>query len=275
INTVGVMGKGVALQFKNRFPENYKLYVQACKRGEVQIGKMFVTHLNRMENPIWIINFPTKKNWLHSSSYEFIEQGLTSLVQTLEEKKIRSVAIPPLGAGQGGLDWAKVKEMILARLQNVDCEIIVYEAGGASAVPNPGSTIPLTKARALILSLIEKYEVLGYETSILEIQKLAYFLQRAGQTDLNLRYKKYHYGPYAHNLQHLLEHLEKGFLRTNKSIMDSKPSDLVELNKEKVKEVHMYISTQCTSEEKRRLQLVEDVIEGYETPFGLELLASV
>jgi O-acetyl-ADP-ribose deacetylase (regulator of RNase III) len=127
VNTVGVMGKGLALQFKERFPANYKFYVAACKNEEVKIGKMFITPTNSFMNPKWIINFPTKKHWMNNSRYEFIEAGLDDLVTQIEKLNIQSIAIPPLGAGQGGLNWDKVKELIQLKLGHLNIEITVFE----------------------------------------------------------------------------------------------------------------------------------------------------
>jgi O-acetyl-ADP-ribose deacetylase (regulator of RNase III) len=276
VNTVGVMGKGIALQFKERYTDNYVQYVAACKRGEVNIGKMFITATNSMVNPKWIINFPTKQHWMHKSSYEFINAGLDDLVIQLKERNIKSLAIPPLGAGQGGLDWQKVKAILIKKLSGLDIEIIIYEpvAQWQTANQNP-EVSRLTKPRALVLSLINRYRQLGYEISLLEIQKLAYFLQRMGQTDLKLNYKQFHYGPYAHNLQHLLHQLENGYLITNKSILDSKPLDVVFLNIEQIDNIQAFIEKECNQTEKLRLKQVEQLINGYESPFGLELLSTV
>ncbi len=274
VNTVGVMGKGVALQFRERFPENYRLYKAACKRGEVTIGKMFVTNTNSLVNPKWIINFPTKKHWMHRSSYSYIEKGLDDLIRVIRELNIKSIAIPPLGAGQGGLKWEKVKEIIKEKLQSLDIDIEVYEPGHwpeRDRDENAG----LTKPRALILFLMDKYRILGFDTTVLEIQKLAYFLQRLGQNDLKLNFRKYYYGPYAHNLQHLLRHLENSFLITEKPIMDSKPYDTIYLNRERLNEVKQFIEKHCTQEEVARIETVEQIIHGFESPFGLELLATV
>lgn len=276
VNTVGVMGKGVALQFKEKFPENYKLYHIACKKGEVAVGKMFVTPTNSIMNPKWIINFPTKKNWLHRSSYQFIEQGLDDLVKVIQQLNIQSIALPPLGAGQGGLDWEKVKQIIQAKLADVNSEIHIYEPGDNSVITNPlDDKVNLTKPRALVLALIEKYKMLGFDISLLEIQKLAYFLQRVGQTELKLNFKKYHYGPYAHNLQHLLHKLENNYILVTKPILDSKPFDTVYFNVQKTNELKNYIETNCSEIEKKQIQIVERIMRGFESPFGLELLATV
>lgn len=275
VNTVGVMGKGIALQFRERFPLNYKLYTAACKKGEVQIGKMFVTPTNSMINPKWIINFPTKKHWMHKSTYAYIESGLDDLLKQIQQLHIQSIVIPPLGAGQGGLHWEKVKEIIELKLSSCKIDIIVCEPANYVKSKATQEKTHLTKPRALILALMNQYRKLGYDISILEIQKLAYFLQRMGQSDLNLQYKKYSYGPYAHNMQHLLHELEKGYIISEKTILDSKPLDLISLNSDTLNEVAQFIETKCTATEKERLNNIERIMTGFETPFGLELLASM
>lgn len=276
VNTVGVMGKGIALQFREHFPENYLLYKKACEKGEVDIGKMFITATHSMLNPKWIINFPTKKDWKHRSSYSYISEGLQDLGRVVQSLDIRSIAIPPLGAGQGGLDWGKVKEMILAAFSETPIKIYVYEPGfWAKPVPVKENGSRLTKPRALILAVINQYRKLGYDISLLEIQKLAYFLQRSGQFDLKLNFRKYYYGPYAHNLQHLLHALENDYLITEKPVLDSKPLDIIYIRPGKVDEIEQYIESHCSPEEKQRLETIGKIIHGFESPFGLELLASV
>lgn len=127
VNTIGVMGKGVALQFIERFPTNFKLYAAACKKEEVEIGKMFITATNSLLNPKWIINFPTKKHWIDKSSYSFIELGLDDLVGQIENLDIKSIAIPALGAGLGGLDWDTVKTIIENTLHDLNIDITIFE----------------------------------------------------------------------------------------------------------------------------------------------------
>ena len=110
VNTVGVMGKGIALMFKEAFPENYKIYEAACKHGEVRIGQMLVTERRELLGPKWIINFPTKKHWRNPSRIEWIEAGLNDLRNVILVNRIRSIALPPLGSGNGGLNWANVRK---------------------------------------------------------------------------------------------------------------------------------------------------------------------
>lgn len=275
VNTMGVMGKGVALQFKERYPMNYNLYKSACKRGEVKIGEMFITATNSMMDPKWIINFPTKQHWMHSSSYTYIEKGLNDLVKQIESLGIQSIAIPPLGTGQGGLQWDRVKLIIEEKLSHLKIDIKVFEPIEGVKSTSKELMTKLTKPRAMILSVISQYMKLGYDISFLEIQKLAYFLQRMGQEDLKLNYVKYQYGPYAHNLQHLLNELEKGYIVSEKSVMDSKPLDLVFLNLQNMAAITQFVENECSEEEKNRLKRLFSLMAGYESPFGLELLATV
>jgi O-acetyl-ADP-ribose deacetylase (regulator of RNase III)/uncharacterized protein YwgA len=275
INTVGVMGKGIALQFKEHFPLNYELYAIACKKGEVQTGKMFVTATNSMMNPKWIINFPTKKHWMHKSSYGYIEAGLEDLLVQIRNLNIRSIAIPPLGAGQGGLNWEKVKRLIEDKIKSAEVEVTIYEPIADWRTTQNQNKTHLTKARALILSLINQYRILGFDISLLEIQKLAYFLQRMGQIDLKLNYKEYLYGPYANNLQHLLHELEKGYIQSKKPIHDSKPLDIIYFNTESTPDIARFVERVCSVDEKKRLSNIVKLMSGFESPFGLELLATV
>jgi O-acetyl-ADP-ribose deacetylase (regulator of RNase III) len=128
VNTVGVMGKGIALMFKERFPKNYQEYLVASKSGAVQIGKMFVSATDELFGPKWVINFPTKKHWRNPSKIEWVREGLEALKEVIREKRITSIAIPPLGCGNGGLNWSNVRPLIQEYLNDLtDVEIIIYE----------------------------------------------------------------------------------------------------------------------------------------------------
>ena len=132
VNCVGIMGRGIALQFKNKYPENFRAYQQACKQEIVKPGKMFVFETEQLVLPKWIINFPTKRHWRGKSRIEDIESGLIDLVNVIQEKNIHSIAIPPLGAGLGGLDWEQVRSYIENALSHVkNVKIFVYEPNGA------------------------------------------------------------------------------------------------------------------------------------------------
>jgi len=115
VNTVGVMGKGIALQFKQAFPDNYSAYEAACKRGQLEVGKMFVFCRDTFDDRRIIINFPTKKHWRGKSKIKDIQSGLRALIEVVKSKGIRSIAVPPLGCGNGGLDWNEVRPLIEKR----------------------------------------------------------------------------------------------------------------------------------------------------------------
>jgi len=123
-----VMGKGIALMFKERFPENFAAYAAACKQGEVTVGKLFVTRGVELGGPGWIVNFPTKKHWRNPTRIEWVSEGLAELRRFVLENRIASIAIPPLGCGNGGLDWAEVKPLIIAALADLpETRVLVFE----------------------------------------------------------------------------------------------------------------------------------------------------
>ncbi|WP_334147709.1 type II toxin-antitoxin system antitoxin DNA ADP-ribosyl glycohydrolase DarG [Hyphomicrobium sp.] len=223
VNTVGVMGKGIALMFKEAFPENFKAYQAACKKKEVRVGRMFVTENPSWLGPKWIINFPTKEHWRGSSKMEWVESGLEDLKRVILEKNIRSIAIPPLGSGNGGLNWADVRPKIEAALSTLtDVSVIVYEpVEQYQNVSKRSGVEKLTPARALVAELVRRYWILGIECSLLEVQKLAYFLERSIQAlhlpnPLDLRFQADRYGPYASRLAHLLDGLDGSYLHCGK-----------------------------------------------------------
>ena len=216
VNCVGHMGKGIALQFKQAYPDNFHAYQKAVKAGLVRPGAMFVFETGRYLNPRFIINFPTKRHWRGKSRLEDISSGLLALVEEIESRGIRSIAVPPLGCGNGGLDWKVVGPMIrdaLAQLSNV--EVILYPPSGAPAaqdMPVHTAAPNMTAARALFVKAIEQYQQSDYRLTLLEIHKLAYFLQEAGEP-LKLRYTAGPYGPYADNLNKVLQRIEGHFTR--------------------------------------------------------------
>src|SRR5258708_28155490 len=132
VNCVGIMGRGIALQFKNVYPENFKAYEAACRRGEVQPGRMFVFETRQLTNPKYIINFPTKRHWRGKSRMEDIDAGLRALVSEIEKRRIRSIAVPPLGCGLGGLNWSEVRPKIVNALEKLpDVRVVLFEPSGA------------------------------------------------------------------------------------------------------------------------------------------------
>ncbi len=172
VNTVGVMGKGIALMFKEAFPENFRAYEDACKREQVRVGQMFVTESSRLDGPRWIINFPSKKHWRQPSKLEWITEGLKDLRRVIVEKGIRSVALPPLGCGNGGLEWAVVRpeiEQALATLPDVDIQVF-EPTEKYQNVAKPTGVQKLTAARAMVAEMVFRYSVLGSDCTYLEVQ---------------------------------------------------------------------------------------------------------
>jgi len=273
VNTVGVMGKGVALQFKLAFPANFRAYEAACKRGEVNLGRMFVFRTQTLQYPHYILNFPTKRHWRGKSKFEYVETGLRDLIEVVEREKIKSIAIPPLGCGSGGLDWAKVKAIIIrtfSKAPNVKASI--YAPAGAPAAEamriateRPG----MTAGRAAILGLMRRYALPGYRLTLLEIQKLAYFMQVAGEP-MRLAFEKQKYGPYTETLHHVLQRMEGHFIsgygdRSRKASIALKPDAIVE--------AEQFLKSEKGTLE--RFERVSRLIDGFETPYGMELLSSV
>ncbi|MBM7578532.1 type II toxin-antitoxin system antitoxin DNA ADP-ribosyl glycohydrolase DarG [Jeotgalibacillus terrae] len=272
VNTVGVMGKGIALQFKQAFPQVYKEYEKDCRKGLVQTGHMHVVKLDGLTNPKYVINFPTKQHWKSPSKIEYIQSGLIDLIRVIQELNIRSIALPPLGCGNGGLDWKKVLPEIEAAFNNTNVEVHLYAPEGA---PEPDQlTIrtkkpKMTKGRALLISLMDSYAAPGYRLSNLEVQKLAYFLQEAGE-QMKLDFKKYKYGPYAENLNHVLQRIEGHYIRGYGDRTREAEIYLIDDATEKAKE---FLQSDNVATE--RLKEVKSLIKGFENPYGMELLSTV
>jgi O-acetyl-ADP-ribose deacetylase (regulator of RNase III) len=273
VNCVGVMGKGIALQFKQAFPENFKQYKKACDAGEVRPGAMFTVPTGSLLNPRYIINFPTKRHWKGQSRLEDIKSGLEALIVELKDLRIGSVAIPPLGCGNGGLDWAVVKPMILEALSEVpEVKAVIFEPGHAlqadtmrveTKKPN------MTRVRALVIQLFERYGLPGYRLTRLETQKLAYLLQESGEP-MQLNYVRHQYGPYADNLNHLLQRLDGHFIR---GFGDRDTNSQIYVLSEGSQAAHDFMEQHPDAQE--RLEQVSRLIEGFETPYGMEMLTTL
>ena len=277
VNCVGVMGRGIALQFKKAFPENFTAYADACKRGEVQPGRMFVFDTGALTNPRYVINFPTKRHWRGKSRIEDIETGLKALAEEIRAREIRSIAVPPLGSGLGGLQWGEVKELICRSLGSVEgVRIIVLEPKGAPSAKQMARSrdVPqMTPGRAALVELIHRYVegLLDPFVTLLEVHKLMYFMQEAGEP-LQLRYRKAPYGPYAENLRHVLNAVE-GHLVSGYADGGDAPEKPIQLVPGAIEDARIFLREH--GETKDRFERVNELVEGFETPFGLELLATV
>lgn len=282
VNTVGVMGKGIALMFKEKYPENFRAYETACQAGEVQVGRMFVTPGVELGGPRWIINFPTKKHWRQPTKLEWVSAGLAALKEVIRQKQIRSIALPPLGCGNGGLDWSVVRPLIEATLGDLrDVEVIVYEPTAKyQNVAKKQGVEKLTPARALIAEAVRRYWVLGIECTLLETQKLAWFLERSikrmGLADpLDLRFTADRYGPYAQRLTHLLSGLDGSYLHCDKRLADAGPFDTIWFEESQRERLELYLKGQEARGYLPALEATDALIDGFQSPLGMEALATV
>jgi len=277
VNCVGVMGRGIALQFRKAFPENFKTYKSACDKEKFRPGMMLVYDLNRFENPRYVVNFPTKRHWKGKSKIEDIESGLEALVKEVAKLNIRSIAIPPLGCGLGGLSWNQVKPIIQRAFDALpDVHVFLYEPAGAPAAEDmvkEKKAPSMTKGRAALLGLMRRYlgALMDPFVSLLEMHKLMYFMQEAGE-DLRLNYTKAVYGPYAKNLRHVLNAIE-GYFISGFADAEDRPDTQIELMPDTAKRADLYLTNHCITRE--RFDRVVDLINGFETSFGMELLSTV
>ena len=277
VNCVGVMGRGIALQFKNAFPANYKAYEVACKSKAVVPGSMFVYATGTLTAPRFIVNFPTKRHWRGKSSLKDIEDGLDDLARVIKDRGITSIAIPPLGCGLGGLDWPVVRAAIEQRLSGLaNVRIILFEPNGAPKGANMAhapKAPDMTPGRAALVSLMDRYlrGLLDPFVSLLEVHKLMYFMQVSGE-ELKLRYKKAPFGPYAENLSHVLKAIE-GFYVTGYADGGDTPDKPLHLVPGAEKDAAAMLIQH--PETQAHMERVFHLVEGFESSFGLELLASV
>ncbi|MGV6850754.1 MAG: type II toxin-antitoxin system antitoxin DNA ADP-ribosyl glycohydrolase DarG [bacterium] len=274
VNCVGVMGKGIALQFKKKWPDNFKAYASACKAGDVVTGKMHIHELGALATPQFIINFPTKNHWRGKSQIEFVQTGLVDLVKQVKALHIKSIAIPPLGCGNGGLAWGQVRPMIVnafADLPNVEVRLFEDRLAPKDSAMEVNTSKPnMTAGRAAILKLLDVYGELNYGLSRVEVQKLAYFLQEAGE-NLNLNFVKHQYGPYSDKLRHVLNRMDGHYIR---GVGDGVSHSEIVADSIALQEAEKFIQ-QSDSPLNERVTRVADLIQGYQTPYGMELLATV
>jgi O-acetyl-ADP-ribose deacetylase (regulator of RNase III) len=276
VNTVGVMGKGIALQFKQKWPENFKAYAKACKAGEVQPGKMFIYDAGGLLRPRYIINFPTKKHWREASKIEDIESGLKDLIAQVKALGIRSIAVPPLGCGNGGLDWKDVRPLIeraFEALPNVDVRLFSPAGAPAPQEQQIRTAKPrLTPVRAAMIKLLDAYQrALDYTLTRIEVQKLVYFLEEAGEP-LNMNFEVAQFGPYSRTLEHALKALDGHYLV---GVGDRTGPGEIQLLSGALDEADAFLAEGQQSETATRVSRVGELISGFESPYGMELLATV
>ncbi len=272
VNCAGVMGKGIALQFKQAFPENFKAYEKACKASHVKLGEVLVYETGALVGPKYILNFPTKGHWKTPSRIEDIQSGLKDLVAKVRQLNIQSIAIPPLGCGLGGLCWEDVQPLILDAFRDVAVDVHLYAPEGEpKPLERPIRTARpgMTRARALFIALLDRYGREGYQRTLLEVQKIAYFLQEAGEP-LRLDFKPNYYGPYAEAVNQVLLHMEghqiEGYMG------DRSPGCEISLRKGASEEAEAFLADKPDAQ--AILNRVTDLIERFESPYGMELLAT-
>lgn len=278
VNTRGVMGKGIALQVKQRWPEVDRAYRAASKRGDVVLGQMHVVERGGLgEGPRFVINFPTKDHWRSPSKLSDIEEGLTELRTLVAKLAITSIAVPPLGCGNGGLNWDDVRPLIEAALGDLDgVDVAVYPPDGAPAADTMvvGTHAPrMSPTLAGIVRLLEGYsaDVLGITD--IEVQKLAYFLG-AHRPNLQLEFVKGPYGPYCEDLHFVLQRAEGHYLK-GYGDRSRRPWELGSLE---VLPGALEVADKVVRAEPAfdsDLRAVAELVDGFEGAWGLELLSTV
>lgn len=280
VNTVGVMGKGIALQFKETFPQNYKAYIAACRNDSLQPGKLLMTKDHNLEGEMIIINFPTKTEWFKKSQYGYIEDGLKALAKLIVDQKIKSIAIPPLGCGNGGLKWEKVKPMMEKYLGGLsDVDILIYEPNEQVKqilkAQDAKKEVKLTPAKAMLLYSMYYYDSLGENTSLFIANKLAYFLQRLGDPSLkSLKFTAHHYGPYSVQVEHVIHGLNGKFIKGLEQ-MQVKAFEPLELQYNRLQEVSDYVKKELSVEQRNIIKQLTKLIDGYQSALSIEILATV
>ena len=274
VNTDGIMGKGIALQFKKAYPSNFKLYQQACKDKTIDIGKLFITKdSNITSGTKYIVNFPTKQSWRKPSEYSFIEDGLDNLIDVLLVNHIKSVAIPPLGAGNGGLEWEVVKKIIESKLSNLNVNIFVYEPNTDIIEHLKTERIKLTDARALLLFVLYDLVRNGEYVSEFSSEKICYFLQRFGAGKyFKLNFTPNFYGPYSGKVKYILNILNGSYLM-GYSDMNKKPFEPLTLVADGYDDVKKHVEN-----DEKLLEIARNTTEflsGFYSDFALELLSSL
>lgn len=277
VNTVGVMGKGLALQFKRAFPANFDAYAVACKEGRVEPGRVLAVP---GEGGHWILNFPTKRHWRENSRLEDIREGLDDLARLAQELKLNSMAVPPLGCGNGGLPWNVVRGLIHEKLAGLTAQVRLYTPGtpAPADMPNRTAAPEMTRKTARLLVALSRYiqttldigVAVQSKTSLLEFHKIVYLLQGAG-LDLGFRFEASHYGPFSAQLNRLVSGLEGHYVTGYGDGTGGARADLGLLPAAKSAET---LTLEDTAFDRAWEEIARACV-GYEYPEGMELLASV
>lgn len=277
VNTEGIMGKGIALQFRETFPENYRVYRDTCRRNELHIGELLIVEdSNLMTGHKLIVNFPTKTHWKLPSEYSYIAQGLTTLRKEITNRGIRSIAIPPLGSHNGGLDWSRVKQMIETALADLDCDIMLYEPSDVIIERMKSERVKMTPARAMLLHLFVDLNINGEFASVFASEKLIYFMQRFGaKSYFKIDFKPYYYGPYSGGkVAHVLYHMNGSYIKGMGS-MENRPFDYLWLTDDAEQEANAFINGYKDNSLRAICDNTKRFLRGYYSNYSLELLATV
>ena len=277
VNTVGVMGKGIALQFKEAFPGNYRAYRNACQNKAFHIGDVLIVEdSNLSTGKKMIVNFPTKTHWKMPSDYSYIKQGLESLRREIETRHIQSIAIPPLGSHNGGLDWLVVKRMIEEALTDLDCDIYLYEPSDVIIEKMKSERVKLTPARAMLLIMFGDMNVNGEFASVFAAEKLIYFMQRFGAKDLfKIEFKPYYYGPYSGGkVAHVRYHMNGSYIK-GMGGMENRPFDYIWLIDGANQEAQQFVDENKDDRLRYICEKTKRFLRGYYSNYSLELLSSV
>lgn len=277
VNTVGVMGKGIALQFREAFHENYRVYRNACRNKELHVGELLIVEdTNLIFGRKIIVNFPTKTHWKLPSEYSYIADGLAALRGEIVKRNIRSIAIPPLGTHNGGLDWLHVKQMIETAMADLDCNIMIYEPSDIIMERMRSERVKMTPARAMLLQMFIDLYVNGEFASVFAAEKLIYFMQRFGAKNyFNIDFKPYYYGPYSGGkVAHFLYNMNGSYIK-GMGGMENRPFDYIWLIDDVSKEVNAFINEYKDDSLRVICDKTKNFLHGYYSNYSLELLASV
>jgi O-acetyl-ADP-ribose deacetylase (regulator of RNase III) len=276
VNTVGIMGKGLALQFKKEFPQNFKVYQDACKSKNFGIGSLIVTEEESLlYGKKIIIDLPTKTDWRKPSEYSYIETGLKKLALLIKDKRLNSIAIPSLGTGHGGLEWSRVKNLIEVNLKDVNVDVQVYLPNFIIKEAMREERAKLTPARAMLLAVLFDVVKNGEFVSEFAAEKVAYFLQRFGAKDVfKLNFEPNFYGPYSGKVKRVLYYLNGSYI-TGYSAMDKRPFEELGIMMDAENDVMNYLTLESNLNYLNIVNKTKQFLSGFYSAFGLELLSTI
>ncbi len=276
VNCVGIMGKGLALKFKEKFPENYKAYRKYCDDNKLKIGNVFITEFGGKlsADHKYLINFPTKEHWRGKSKIEYIAKGLDDLLLQIENHHIASVAVPPLGCGNGGLDWDEVHDLLKEKLNPIadKIDIIIY-----APKTSIETELAMTFNRALMIKILHDFApYFNFHMSHIIIQKLVYFLKFLDVPDYP-KFQKHKYGPYSELLKKsLMKMADKNFIKLSNDFTDN-PDSMIIATEQAIKDATEFfenLTKDAQQEFTDIMSKLSKLIEGYESSFGMELLST-